>query len=243
MKPYTIQITKRESQPGCWDVNDVDVFLDQEKIFSFCRHYPDFAQETTGFVTVGDKDYLVYSSNYTTLSFYNLTDRKPVELTAESEKQLKGFCPVHAHVPSYKIDTHHYTSPVDNKEKAFLVYYSESEFTGSANAVDCKSLPILQHDFAFVLGCVWGDDSRWWLNVLDLSEIEKGEVFYIKDFDGNKGWTYLPVPSNVTAKDCFSISYDGDDIVFDRKFLRIELSVVLRFEGKFKDTYAKEWWK
>ena len=49
--------------------------------------------------------------------------------------------------------------------------------------------------FAFVQGCVWGDDTSWKLTVFDISKADKGilkEVRYISDEDLDDKWKRKP---------------------------------------------------
>ena len=58
-------------------------------------------------------------------------------------------------------------------------------------------------DFGFVAGCVWGDDSSWKIQYLDLSRIEEGI------FTRQERFGYLELPDNMSLKE--AIKYDGND--------------------------------
>lgn len=47
--------------------------------------------------------------------------------------------------------------------------------------------------FGFVAGCIWGDDSSWKMQCLDLSEVSKGMLVRKESFG------YLPMPHNVAG--------------------------------------------
>jgi hypothetical protein len=55
--------------------------------------------------------------------------------------------------------------------------------------------------FGFVAGCIWGDDSSWKIQHLDLSEIQRGRLTRSEKFG------YVAMPSDVARlKDCVSFT-------------------------------------
>ena len=65
--------------------------------------------------------------------------------------------------------------------------------------------PLLYHPFGFVAGCIWGDDSTWKIQYLDLSEAEKGIVKREERFG------YIELPDNLNLKDAI----DLEDYLYD----------------------------
>ena len=60
--------------------------------------------------------------------------------------------------------------------------------------------------FGFVAGCVWGDDSSWKIQFLDLSEIEKGILIR------NDKFRYIELPEGISLEQAIGLrDYDADD--------------------------------
>jgi hypothetical protein len=58
-------------------------------------------------------------------------------------------------------------------------FYRRDENTGAEISVekpDYAIAPLLYYPFGFVAGCIWGDDSSWKIEFLDLSEIASGVI-------------------------------------------------------------------
>ena len=73
--------------------------------------------------------------------------------------------------------------------------------------------------FGFVAGCIWGDDSSWKIQYLDLSGVSKGVLVRKESFG------YLPMPHNVDRlADCISLSE------YSRKHPRAEITATLAFD-------------
>lgn len=75
--------------------------------------------------------------------------------------------------------------------------------------------------FGFVAGCIWGDDSSWKIQYLDLSQISSG-LLTRKELFG-----YVAMPPKVGLKDCVSLdAYDPPD------YEVVDLAVEVRFDLK-----------
>ena len=58
-------------------------------------------------------------------------------------------------------------------------FYRVDEKTGKQISIekpDQAISPLLYYPFGFVAGCIWGDDSSWKIEFLDLSEIGNGVI-------------------------------------------------------------------
>ena len=76
------------------------------------------------------------------------------QIIVKEEPGASGFCPVGFDAPDWW-DIH-----------------SERELPGSMYWTKDSEWP--QGDFGFVWGCIWGDDSSWKVQYLDLSSIHDG---------------------------------------------------------------------
>lgn len=59
----------------------------------------------------------------------------------------------------------------------------------------------LQGDFGFVAGCVWGDDSSWKIQFLDLRRIEDGIILRDERFG------YIELPGGIELKDAINTEH------------------------------------
>ena len=107
----------------------------------------------------GDKFYALCSPEYTGTSVMALPS---CEIIAAEAPDANGFCPTGFYVPRFEKDY-----PSDDDES-------------------CPIEPAGM--FGFVCGCVWGDDTSWKLQMLDLSRIEDGKITRTQPF----GYHELP---------------------------------------------------
>ena len=101
----------------------------------------------------------------------------------------EGFCPTDYFVPT-------------------RVYYKNEDGENSPKNESLKETQVLFYSFGFVAGCVWGDDSSWKIQFLDLSEAEKGIIKREEKFG------YIELPDNQTLKeaiDMYDYGYDEED--------------------------------
>ena len=192
---YTIKTTKKDNGKSYWNSTIVEIFKGEEKIGEYIRHYPSFTEQTFCPISYNGKDYALYSSDYTTISLMSLPDCKPIELKPECVKQLSSFCPTEIHVPQFYIS--HYVQNDEAKSKRYYaIQYNSSEGLEDHE----KNNPLYYSRMGFALGCVWGDDSSWKLNLIDLSKVEEGEVWFINNQKEQK-WLYEEFSSKLSLKD------------------------------------------
>lgn len=60
-------------------------------------------------------------------------------------------------------------------------------------------LPVLYENFAFVSGCIWGDDSSWQIELRDISKAHEGILRSVPD------WGYHSLP-DLKLKECVRLS-------------------------------------
>lgn len=204
---YTLKTLPIDNGSGHWKSTLCHIFCDEVEIGSYLYRYYNSAEKIFQPFNINGKDYAIISTDYTTVSFITLPDCTPVVLTDESKENLSDHCPVECWIPRYKEIRTEYEAEMilghPSGVKDFYVYFDDSEIREPKDP-ESFELPIHYHDFGFVAGCVWGDDSgNWKVNFLDLSGIEKGEVFYTSE--GKREWTYKQLPSNLTMKQAIKI--------------------------------------
>ena len=191
MISYTARVIKElENSPGTWDCLEVGVFkVDGEtetQIGSYKRNYPDLYSTFFHF-RKGEKDYALYSPDYTVTRILELPACKDI---GGEEPATMGFCPTEFFVPSYiereyldlKDEVHRYRVNEPSQKELLsesTKWHPLDDKTGQRTVVEKPSYPItpvLFHPFGFVAGCIWGDDSSWKIQFLDLSEVDKGVI-------------------------------------------------------------------
>ena len=154
---YFVRGTRKENRPGTWPSTVVEVFRrasargEPEKVAEYERNYG--MLHTFEPFRQGDREFALISPQYTGTSVMDLATGGVI---AEEPHSSTGFCPVGFYVPDWW-DVH-----------------DESVIPGSEfwNA-DCE-WP--SGEFGFVWGCVWGDDSSWKVQYLDLNGIRDGAI-------------------------------------------------------------------
>jgi len=136
------------SQPGEWTQVRVHIQRDGTEIASFERNY--------GLLSAfepfrqGGRDYALIAP-YTATS---VMDLETGVIIADEKPDSGGFCPVGFYVPDWH-DVH------DPSMIPSARYWSTDDEWPTGN-------------FGFVWGCVWGDDTSWKIQHLDLSRITEG---------------------------------------------------------------------
>lgn len=197
MNNYHIKTTKSPNGVGQWDSTICEIYQDETKIGEYKRSYPSYANQTFCPVSYNGKDYALFSFNYTKISLMALPSCEIIEL---KETNLKDFCPVEIYVPLLAHIFFKKGGDVTILSKGKNKIPSESE--SSRNEFYSR--------LGFVSGCIWGDDVSWKLNLLDLSKIEEGEIWYIKE-DRKKEWLYSELPRNFGSLDTIDLDYSYDE--------------------------------
>lgn len=229
---------RKSDNPGHWSYNKITIYEVDEvdgserEVGSYERNYHGMGEATFHPFKQKGKWYALYSKDYTATRVMSLPDCK--DICGESGNAY-GFCPVEYYVPT-KEDLSHW-DPIrihsgkrrseddeywrDN-EKALKAHEKEgSDF----NAVE-ESKKRRQHQreeeevymnldnlvvgqFGFIAGCVWGDDSSWKLQYLDLSKITEGKL------ERTDRWGYLELPDK-PLKQCLNFEHfqanGGEDV-------------------------------
>ena len=165
-----------ESTDGTWNTLKVDVKeVDGTAIASYARNYSRLYQTFEPF-RQGDRHFALISNDYTRTA---VLDLQTGQIIASEEPDAEGydFCPVGFYVPDWW-DLH-----------------DGSILPGSTHWSPGRELP--KGDFGFVWGCMWGDDSSWKVQYLDLSAIQDGRIQREERF----GYLRLASHPKLVAKD------------------------------------------
>ncbi len=244
---YSVKVIgKIEYRPGTWNGIKVGVFRvegdTEEQIGEYDRNYPNLFRTFYPFQKEG-KDYALYSPNYMVTRVMALPSCKDI---GGEESNEYGFCPVDFYVPSYiereyidlddKVHSHRVNEPdADDLIARTTKWTPLDKKTGKRIVVEKPIYPVgplLYYPFGFVAGCIWGDDSSWKIQYLDLSEVERGVVKREERFG------YIAIPDGMTLKQVVNIK----DYLYapeEEWAYRITIAIQRRFDlrtGKPVDT-------
>jgi hypothetical protein len=148
---YTTRVTSR-GDPRAWETVHVEildgdtVIAEYDRNYSMLQTFEPFRQDA--------HPYALISSDYTATSALDLATGAVI---AAEEPAGTGFCPVGFYVPDWH-DLH------DAKLLPGSLSWRPDDHQWPCG------------DFGFVWGCIWGDDSSWKVQYLDLSAVRDGEI-------------------------------------------------------------------
>lgn len=171
---YSTQELTVETEEGYGNTLKISVLNQANKVIAqYSRNYGALMRTFEPF-RQGNKMFALISTDYTATSVMDLATGK---IIASETPDSGGFCPVGFYVPDWW-DLH-----------------DDSILPGSSNWNDGYENP--KGNFGFVWGCVWGDDSSWKIQYLDLSNIQDGIIVREERF----GYVKLATDPNVHPKE------------------------------------------
>jgi hypothetical protein len=214
---------KIENRPGTWDSLKVGVFRladdgSEDQIGEYVRNHGNLYDTFFPFEQNG-KHLALYSPDYTATRLMELPSCKDIggEL-AESW----GFCPVDFFVPTFleqeirntnnKICGETQIKHIHDPGEKDLEERSEThnwinQITQEPMEAQYTYIPlsgIQYYKFGFVAGCIWGDDSSWKVQYLDLSRASEGLIKRDERFG------YIELPSGMRLKEAIDMrGYHG----------------------------------
>ncbi len=151
---YSVRGTRTSSE-GSWPAVAVEVMDGERLVCRYDRNYG--LLRTFEPFRQGGRDYALISPNYTATSVMDLGSG---EIVASEQPSSGGFCPVGFYVPDWW-DIHQGAE-------------NYGTLPGSRGWSQEHEWP--NGEFGFVWGCVWGDDSSWKVQYLDLSRVQNGSL-------------------------------------------------------------------
>lgn len=216
--PYSAAVVRTiENAPGTWNSIEVGVFRGEgearEQVGAYVRNYSDLFRTFFPFRADG-REYALYSRDYTATRIMELPSCS--DLGGE-ERSSGGFCPVDYYVPCYvereylRLDDTACRFRVNEPEAASLrpevwTYTPLDPATGQRTEVEKPVYPVsplLYYPFGFVAGCIWGDDSSWKIQYLDLSRAAEGILRREERFG------YIALPDRLTLKEAIDMDSYG----------------------------------
>jgi hypothetical protein len=150
---FSTKVTEIPGEGETWGTIHVDI-LDSggQVVAAYDRNYPTLYETFEPF-RQADRSFALISTDYTATSVMDLSSG---QIIAAEEPHESGFCPVGFYVPDWwDINSDH-------------VLPGSSSWTSDYEQPDGT--------FGFVWGCIWGDDSSWKVQYLDLSNVRDGKI-------------------------------------------------------------------
>lgn len=177
---YSTKVSEVETPEGTWNTLHVDIIDDSGRaVASYDRNHSNLYRTFEPF-RQGDRTFALISPDYTATSVIDLSSGA---IVAAEKPSATGFCPAGFYVPDWW-DVH-----------------DGSVLPGSMDWDADLEAPV--GDFGFVWGCVWGDDSSWKVQYLDLSEVQRGKIRREERF----GYLELAVNLELNASEFIQCSF------------------------------------
>ncbi len=180
---FAAEAVSVESFSGTWDSLRVEITDANASIVGqYTRNYPSLMRTFEPF-RQGERLFALISQDYTCTAVIDLLTG---DIIASEEPSGGGFCPVGFYVPDW------------------WDLNDDSKLPGSNRWSADDEMP--KGDFGFVWGCVWGDDSSWKVQYLDLSLVQQGDI----KRDDRFGYVKLAARSDCAAREFIDCQfYDG----------------------------------
>jgi hypothetical protein len=160
---------------GKWGSSLIKIFDGDVQIGEYKRNYPSFAEATFEPFELNRQWYALYSPNYTATRILSLPDCLDV---GGEEPSSGGFCPVEFYVPRYKKVLRKSSQTGEERDDWWFTPQAENHSGKEVadNGDELTFSPWLSLTTGFVAGCIWGDDTSWKLQVIDLSRAAEGII-------------------------------------------------------------------
>lgn len=199
--PFIVTAENVPNEPGAWDSAKIAIWRDGTLIGEYIRNYASYAIMTFYPFQIGNEWYALYSANYTTTRVMKLHEDR-IEDWCGEHPAMGGFCPVEYYIPRYNKSVDSYGA--DDEKKEFDVYQMDNDYTSAESFVADWDKPEFVEtqfcNFAFLCGCVWGDDSSWKLRYIELAGVPNKELLITEKFG------YWELPTQMNLRQCINMS-------------------------------------
>jgi hypothetical protein len=202
---YFVRSTPKPNGPGTLDSSRIEVFRRGDLPVKLCEYERNYAPlQTFEPFRQGTREYALIARDYWRTAVLDLESGKVI--AEEPTSGDDGFCPVGFYVPDWW-DVH------DGRI-----------IPGSPHWVPDREWPT--GEFGFVWGCLWGDDSSWKVQYLDLRRLQEGVIVREERFG------YVELATAAYVSPCFEEMLGGQ-----RQPLFIH---VARYDAKTRVRFAVE---
>ena len=237
MKYFAKVLNEIDNGANYWKYLNIGVFKVEneveEQIGEYKRNYSSLFNTFHHFKKDG-KDFALYSPDYTVTRLMELPSCKDI---GGEEPSAGGFCPTDYFVPTYieqetswetvsargKIGGDTSKRRLNNPDEEDLTESIENrEFAYQGTSEPCKITtinrpltPLNYYQFGFIAGCIWGDDSSWKIQYLDLSKVEKGII------EREERFGYIEMPNGINLRDAVNMYGYGKDAEYYSNYIGI----------------------
>lgn len=214
---FHVKTKSVDNGPGVWKYTLVEVYDGDKKIGEYQRNYGSFGEETFYPFKQGDQWYALYSTDYTSTRVMTLPDCKDY---CGEDPDSWGFCPTELWVPYYE------SEPVYKDGKLDYQYALPEESDDDPEEL----VPEHTHyyPFGFVSGCIWGDDTSWKIQYLDLSRLSEGVITREEKFGYIEMGSQLNLKQSITIWDDHNFAEDPIENWISR--IRFRIACVKNFD-------------
>ena len=201
---FSVKATPVSDGPGVWQSADVSVFDGERKVGEYHRNMAGWAESTFEPFELNGRWYALYAPDYTSTRLLSLPDC--ADLGGE-DHHADGFCPVEFWVPRFRPVTWVSLESGDKGQSRLF----ETEADAHSEAVKERGSGRWRVreeyggweclDIGFVAGCIWGDDSSWKVQAIDLSRAADGVIARSERFG------YLQLPCGKTLPQSISLEF------------------------------------
>jgi hypothetical protein len=222
--PYFARAFPVASKPGCWNTNRVEIVERDggNVIGEYNYGYSSIARTFHPFQLRG-KWYALYSREYTATRIMSLPDCR--DLGGE-KAECWGFCPTDYYVPPL-----HYLEYVHDadcpRHSPLPQDYAKACTCKGGNERLVWHFPERVH--GFIAGCVWGDDSSWKIQYLDLSHADEGIIKRDERFG------YIELPDGLHLDQAVHLDVDDEGCA---DWLTIDVQQRFRMKGVKEEVYS-----
>ena len=224
----------RPNAPGQWNSLQITVINGDTEIGTYLRNYHGYGLSTFFPFSLDGKWYALVSKDYTTTEIIDLSD---MSTAASMEPSSYGFCPVEFYVPHFAILESEEGNDGKKEIEEFTIHelaeIQVEEETGTCEPANRRVLEWKYYPYAFVAGCVWGDDSSWKIQVVDLvRSIQTGKLIQRETSLG-----YAELPSKMSLSDAIVVTSSDSNWVH----VITENHILFKRDGSdLKDGYSPE---
>lgn len=157
---------------GGWRTALVSVFDGDVQIGTYERNHAGWAEETFEPFQWNDRWFALYAPDYTATRVMSLPDCR--DLGGEPAAS-DGFCPVEFYAPRYRERISKNLKTGQCFSSWGFAYFSfDSDET--SEGYEATFGPWVTVPTGFIAGCIWGDDSSWKLECVDLELAARGQI-------------------------------------------------------------------
>jgi hypothetical protein len=204
---FTVTTRNKENAPGTWESTIVTILDHGEPCGEYVRNYPSFAEATFAPFMIGDEWFALYSRDYTSTRLMRLPSCEDI---GGEKRDCWGFCPTELYIPRYRLHNYDFMMPLREGETEQKIYhesdavFDEKEIQEIESSLQDSKESLSEWrwcPFGFISGCIWGDDSSWKIQFLDLSRAKEGIV------ERQERFGYIELSDNDTLKDAVNMKW------------------------------------